>query len=196
MMTNCICNLWDPSDCTAEGGAVSCDDGAVHQRMCELGSLREVVLLVARRLVHDTCEETGGLFLRPLLRFHTQYLCLQLEDIKTGAMSLNTACTVEPTCLLDVSAVFCVAGVVAGAHQVNGEGSEDVLVAHDEVRHDAVGSPVLLKDCVPLLHMHHRKYVRSHSSLFTVIFMILGLFQTCTWTQSHFTAITSHETFM
>ena len=63
----------------------------------------------------------------------------------------------EPTCLLDVGAVFRVAGILAEAHQVYGKDSEDVFIPHDEVRHDAVGSPVLLVDCVPLLHMNHIK---------------------------------------
>lgn len=60
-----------------------------------------------------------------------------------------------PTCFLNVSAVFCVAGLLALAHKVVRKHSEDILIAHDEVRHDAVGSPVLIVDCKPLLHMNH-----------------------------------------
>lgn len=62
-----------------------------------------------------------------------------------------------PTCFLNVSAVFCVTGFLALAHQVVGKCSEDILIAHDEVRYDAVGSPVLIVDCKPLLHMNHTK---------------------------------------
>lgn len=63
----------------------------------------------------------------------------------------------EPTCFLDVCAVFCVAGLLAEAHQVDGKDSEDILIPHDEVRHNAVGTPVLLVDSIPLLHMNHKK---------------------------------------
>lgn len=57
-----------------------------------------------------------------------------------------------PTCFLDVSAVFSAAGLLTRTHQVVGEHSEDVLVAHDEVGHHAVGAPVLVVDGEPLLH--------------------------------------------
>lgn len=55
------------------------------------------------------------------------------------------------TCFLNVSAVFSAAGLLTRTHQVVGEHSEDILVAHDEVGHDAVGAPVLVVDCEPLL---------------------------------------------
>lgn len=63
----------------------------------------------------------------------------------------------RPTCFLDVGAVFCVAGFWAEAHQVDGKGTEDVLITHDEVGHNAVGSPVLFIDCEPLLDRNHTK---------------------------------------
>lgn len=44
-------DLGCPPDGTAEGSIVSRNDGAVYQRVRELGSLREVVILVRWRLV-------------------------------------------------------------------------------------------------------------------------------------------------
>ena len=58
---------------------------------------------------------------------------------------------VNATCFLDVGAVLGVAGLGAVAHHVDGRDSEDVLVPHDEVWRDAVGSPVLIVDREPLL---------------------------------------------
>lgn len=56
-----------------------------------------------------------------------------------------------PTCFLNVGAVFGAAGLLTRTHQVVGEHSEHILVAHDEVGHDAVGAPVLVVDREPLL---------------------------------------------
>lgn len=151
-MTNSTCtDLWDAPDGAAEGGAVACDDGAAHQRVRELWSLGEVMLLVVGRLVHDSCRDREEVrFLRRHLRFHTQ--------LSVFIYSRRTRRNVYATCFLDVGAVFCVAGVVARADQVDGVGSEDVLVAHDEVGHDAVGPSVMVEDGVPLLHTNHRKH--------------------------------------
>lgn len=59
------------------------------------------------------------------------------------------------TGFLDVHAIFRAAGLRAEAHQVDGEDSEDVLVPHDEVRYDTVGSSVLIKHRIPLLQRNH-----------------------------------------
>lgn len=45
-------DLWRASDGAAEGGVVSCYNGAVNQGTRELGSLGQVVLFVCWRLVH------------------------------------------------------------------------------------------------------------------------------------------------
>lgn len=62
----------------------------------------------------------------------------------------------ERTCFLDESAVCRVARLQAEAHLVDSKGSEDVLIPHDEVRRNAVGSPVLLVDCKPLLYVEKK----------------------------------------
>lgn len=72
------------------------------------------------------------------------------------------------TCFLNVSTVFRVAGLLAWAHQVVCKYSEDILVAHDEVRHNAVGSPVLVADCKPLLHVKHTKEFHIKVSAFKI----------------------------
>lgn len=59
--------------------------------------------------------------------------------------------TLQVTCFLDEHAVLCGAGFWTEPHQVDGINSEDVLVAHDEVRHNTVSSPAVIVDRVPLL---------------------------------------------
>lgn len=47
-------DLGYPPHRAAEGGVVPCDDGAIHQRVSELGSLGEVVILVVGWSVYDS----------------------------------------------------------------------------------------------------------------------------------------------
>lgn len=97
------------------------------------------------------------------------------------------------TRFLDVSAVFGGVGIRAEAHQVDGKHPEYILVPHDEVGHHTVGSPVLLKDCVPLLHGKHTEMVQAQKissgqvvgaltytvHTFSVLNQVIGLDQTC-----------------
>lgn len=55
------------------------------------------------------------------------------------------------TCLLDEGAVFRGAGLQTGPHHVDSVDTEQVLVAHDEVGHHAVGASVAFINCVPFL---------------------------------------------
>lgn len=72
-------------------------------------------------------------------------------------------CTVQVTRFLDEHAVLCGAGFWTEPHQVDGINPEDVLVAHNEVRHNTVSSPAVVVDRVPLLHISHRERVRDVS---------------------------------
>lgn len=74
----------------------------------------------------------------------------------------------ELTCFLDVNAIFGVAGLWAEAHHVDGEDSEDILIPHDEIRYHTVGSSVLIKDCIPLLHRNHKYYIRFKYILYVL----------------------------
>lgn len=51
--------LWAPPDRAQQLGAVADGGGSVSQRGGELGRLGEVVLLVFRRLVFNTCRVEG-----------------------------------------------------------------------------------------------------------------------------------------
>lgn len=58
------------------------------------------------------------------------------------------------TCFLNVNTVFCAVRLWAEAHKVYGKDSEHVLIPHDEVGHNTMGSPVLIMDCIPFLHIN------------------------------------------
>lgn len=77
----------------------------------------------------------------------------------TGTRSTETHIFV--TFFLNESTVLGVAGFQAEAHQVCGEDSEDVFVAHDEVGGNAVGSSVLFVHCEPLLWIYREKQNNS-----------------------------------
>lgn len=104
--------------------------------MCELGSLGEVKVFVDGRLPVHPCG-------------CTKFTCA--DDIKAIAQCPNCTLKVPPTGFLDVDAVFCVAGFWAVTHQVDGKDSKEILIPHDEVGHNAVGSAVLIEDCEPFL---------------------------------------------
>lgn len=68
------------------------------------------------------------------------------------------------TCFLDVNTVFRATGVWTEAHKVYGIDSEHVLIPHDEVGHSAVGSPVLIMDCIPFLRINTNKIKHTNKN--------------------------------
>lgn len=79
-------------------------------------------------------------------------------------LSLKTE-AFKQTCFLDVGAVLGEAGFWTQTHHVGSIDAENILVAHDEVGHHAVGASVLVVYSVPLLFRVDRMYSRHQTEL-------------------------------